>query len=367
MKILFHINSMGRGGAERVVSILSKRFAEQGHEVIVATQWIAENEYSLASQVRRISVGLTQEDASKNRIQKAFCRLFRLRTCITKEKPDLVISFCSKANFRSAFSLIGKKIPLLVSVRNNPVEDYAPHKWATAWMEHKAAGCVFQTPDAQAFFSPKFQRKSTIIWNPIAENYLNQSKEEQLQSTDRVKEIVTVGRISEQKNQLLLLKAFALLAKKYPEYRLKLYGGIEKQEVYDVLQQYIREQSLQDRVSFMGTVDSVREEIYNASLFVLPSDFEGMPNALIEAMAIGLPVVSTDCPCGGSRMLIEEKKTGMLTPVGDVQALADAMDYMLQDMERAHHMGQQAKKILEKVHPDTICQEWLTYMGQLKK
>lgn len=367
MKVFFHLNSMGRGGAERVVSILSNRFAELGHEVVVATQWISEKEYPLSASVRRISVGLTEEDENKNRIQKAFCRLFRLRSSITKEKPDLVVSFCCKANFRSAFSLLGKKIPLLVSVRNNPEEDYKPHKWITAWMEHKASGCVFQTPDAQAYFSPKLQAKSRIIYNPIDESYLTLQKEKRLKDEDRVKEIVTVGRITEQKNQLLLLKAFTFIADKYPEYRLKIYGDVESPRVYEALQQYVEEQKLQDRVLFMGTVDSVREEIYNASLFVLSSDYEGMPNALIEAMAMGLPCISTDCPCGGARMLIEEKKTGMLTPVGDQKALAEAMDYMLQNRECALQMGLEAENIIKRVHPDTICNEWLTYIEQLIK
>lgn len=365
MKILFHLNSMGRGGAERVVSILSKGFAKQGHEVIVATQWVSEREYELDAKVRRISVGLTEADEGKNRIQKAACRLFRLRACVTQEKPDLVISFCCKANFRSAFSLIGKNIPLLVSVRNDPKTDYAPHRFPTAWMAHKAAGCVFQTPDAKVFFTKKLQKKSRIIFNPIAENYLSPGIEDKLQPSDRKKEIVSVGRITEQKNQMLLLRAFEKIASKYPEYVVKFYGDIQSQTCLDELRLYIEKNQLKDRVFFMETTDSIREEIANASLFVLSSDYEGMPNALMEALVMGLPSVSTDCPCGGSRLLIEDKVSGLLTPVGDVNALAEAMDYMLQDMQRAHQMGQNAKKIKEKVHPDTICQEWMTYIEEL--
>ena len=365
MKILFHLNSMGRGGAERVVSILSKGFAQQGHDVIVATQWFSEKEYALDERVRRISVGLTDEDADKNRLQKAFCRLFRLRSCVTKENPDLVISFCCKANYRSAFTLFGKKIPLLISVRNDPKMDYASHKLANMWMEHKATGCVFQTPDAQAFFSPKLQKKSKIIFNPIAENYLTEEIEDKIQAKDRKKEIVTAGRIAKQKNHMLLLHAFQKIAATYPEYTLKIYGDVQDQECLDEMQAYIKQHHLEERIYILGATDSIREEIANASLFVLSSDYEGMPNALMEALVMGIPSISTDCPCGGSRLLIEDGVSGLLTPVGDVDALSQAMDTMLQDIEHAHCMGQEARKIKEKVHPDTICREWMNYIEEL--
>ncbi len=102
MKILFHINSLGRGGAERVVSILANQFAKDGNDVLVATQWYAEDEYPLSESVRRIPVGLTDADDKKGRVGKAVARLSRLRRCIRTEQPDVVISFCNKANFRSA-------------------------------------------------------------------------------------------------------------------------------------------------------------------------------------------------------------------------------------------------------------------------
>ena len=122
MKIVFHLNSMGRGGAEHVVSILSHKLAQAGHDVTITTQWYSENEYEIDPKVKRVHVGLTEADVNSGRIKKAFSRLFRLRDFIKKENPDLVISFCSKANFRSAFSLFGMNTPLIVSVRNNPVE-----------------------------------------------------------------------------------------------------------------------------------------------------------------------------------------------------------------------------------------------------
>ncbi|MCM1046835.1 MAG: glycosyltransferase [Clostridiales bacterium] len=364
MKILFHINSMGRGGAEHVVSVLSHTFIQRGYEVILTTQWRSEDEYETDEQVRRIHVGLTDKDINHGRLYNAWLRFVRLRKCIRAEKPDLVISFCNKANFRSAFAMFGMKTPLIISVRNDPQVDYAPYKIPTWYMENKASGGVFQTPDAMRFFSKKFQQKSCIIFNPLSEKYLN-SEDKVSHSLIRDNEIVTVGRISRQKNQLLLLRAFQIIAQKYPAYILKIYGVVEEQDCYEELQRYIDSAGLENKVFFMGVTDILHEEIQNAAVFVLTSDYEGMPNALIEAMALGLPCIATDCPCGGSALLVQNEISGILVPTGQVEPLWQALDYMLSNPEKAEAMGQNAKKILAKVQPDKICDEWIKYISEI--
>ena len=357
---------MGRGGAEHVVSILSHKMAQSGHEVVIATQWFSENEYALDPKVKRISVGLTDSEDNLGRIKKAFVRLFRLRDVIKQENPDLVISFCAKANFRSAFSLLGMNTPLIVSVRNNPVEDYKGHFISTKLMEKKAAGCVFQTPDAMSFFSKSFQKKSVIIFNPIAEEYLDVRSERQNNPVTRNNVIVNVGRVSKQKNQLLLLKAFKKIAGDYPDHVLHIYGDIQEKDIFDEMNKYLTANNLSDRVSFMGTVNSMKEEISDCAMFVLSSDFEGMPNSLIEAMALGLPSISTDCPCGGSRLLIDDHKSGILVPVKDEEALAAAMGSLLKDRDYAESLGNNALSVIDKVHPDKICKEWENYISGIR-
>jgi len=361
MKILFHLNSMGRGGAEHVVSILSRKFSAAGHGVIVATEWFSENEYPLGDNVKRINVGLSESEETRGRLSKAFTRLARLRKCIKKESPDLVISFCAKANFRSAFSLFGMKTPLIVSVRNNPVEDYAGHRFSTRYMEKKAAGCVFQTPDAMNYFSKDFRDRSVIIFNPIDEDFLAPLPETLPLSNE--KKIVNIGRISKQKNQMLLLKAFNKVSKSHPDYTLCIYGGSQEDDIYFSLKKYVEENALTEKVKFMDVSSNIREEIMGSAMFVLSSDFEGMPNVLIEAMALGIPSISTDCPCGGSRMLIDDNVSGLLVPVGDAEALSNAMDKILSDKEYAKELGNNAKSIVSKVLPDKICKEWEEFIS----
>jgi glycosyltransferase involved in cell wall biosynthesis len=364
MKILFHLNDMGRGGAQRVVGILGNAFAREGHQVIIATQWFAENEYKIDKSIQRISVGLNNEDEKKGRISKAVIRYLRLRKCIMYNKPDIVISFCSKANFRCAFAMMGIKTPLLVSVRNDPSIDYAPYRIPTWYMERKAEGCVFQTPDAMKFFGKKLQHKSRIILNPISEQYISPNISA---TVDRQKEIVTVGRITSQKNHMLLFEAFNEIQLKYPEYVLKIYGDIQDNDVYEKLKQYMYDNRLETKIVFMGSKLNPGDYIKDAAMFVLSSDYEGMPNALIEAMVLGIPVISTDCPCGGPRMLIDDGKNGVLVPVGNEKGLAEAMEYIITHKKESNSMGTKAKKIVELVKPDKICSQWMEYILELVK
>lgn len=360
-KILFHINSMGKGGAERVISILSRYFSQDGNDVVVTTLWTAKEEYPLDERVRRIHVGLMPEEESRGRVYKALVRIFRYRQCILKEKPDIVISFCANANFRSAYSLIGTGIPLLVSVRNDPKKDYAPYPKKCRFMTKKAAGCVFQTPDAKKFFEESLQKKSKIIWNPLDEKYLcNQ----EAPAKQRDKTIVTVGRITRQKNQLLLLEAFWEICDEFPEYQLQIYGEAGSDGVKEELEAFCIEHKIADRVSFMGASSTLEKDIRNAGLFVLSSDYEGMPNALIEAMAMGLPCVATDCPCGGSALLMKQYG-GILVPIGAKEELAQTMRRVLSDAELAERIGMQARGVIERVNPQKIYQEWKDYVETL--
>lgn len=370
MKILFHINCLGRGGAERVVSVLSDYFAKDGNTVVVTTLWQDLEEYPLNKAVRRISVGLKAGEQNKGRIYKLLARFFRLRKAIKTEKPDIVVSFCASANFRCAYSMAGINIPLLVSVRNDPQSDYVPYKRATRHMVKKAAGCVFQTKAAMESFPKDFQKKSRVIFNPIDESFLEYGGLNK-DISQREPRIVTVGRVTRQKNQLLLVRAFERIHDELPQYTLEIYGevgdGVVKGEIAD----FCNSTGIADKVKFMGVSDTVYKDISSASLFVLSSEYEGMPNALMEAMALGLPVISTDCPCYGPSTLIEQGKSGILVPMGDVDTMVDdmaaAMKKVLGCREYAQGLGENAAKIKNLAAPNVIYQEWKQYVDDIER
>lgn len=360
-KLLFHINSMGKGGAERVVSVLSQMFAGDGYEVVIVTLWRAKEEYPLAEGIRRINLGDDAKLEREGRIRLAVGRLWTLRMLIRKEDPDLVISFCNKANFRCAYCMVGMQIPLLVSVRNDPRIDYFPHKGGVSQMKRRASGCVFQTEDALGCFDERFQKKSRVIWNPVDEKYLVDEE----RTAGGAKYLVTVGRLSTQKNQLLLLKAFSIIRKELPGYQLRIYGEESEPGVKETLTEYIKQEQMQDCVLFMGQSSYLEKEIRDASLFILSSDYEGMPNALMEAMAMGIPVISTDCPCGGPAELIEDGVSGLLVPVGEEKELAVAIMRVLRDPGLWERLSRNGMEIRKKVSPDRIYREWRAYVDEI--
>lgn len=368
-KVLFHIHSLSRGGAERVMSVLINDFAADGIEVVLVTLWRDKVEYPISDKVRRIVLDeqvAGQDNASKvTRAKTVLHRYTGLRKVIKDEKPDIVVTFCNKANFRAAIAMKGIDTPLLVSVRNNPDKDYAPFKRQTKIMEKRANGCVFQTEDAAKFFSERLIKQSRTIWNPIDEKYLTAQKREINDKT--VKRIVTAGRISAQKNQLMLVKAFNRIKEQYPQAIIDIYGGDFKDGSKEKIEQYIKDNNLTSKVHFAGLSGQIEKDIRDAYMFVLPSDYEGMPNALIEAMALGIPVISTDCPCGGPKSIIEDGKNGYLVPVGDDEAMAKAMTELLADEKKADQIGAEATKIIESVKTDTICTQWKEYIQELIK
>lgn len=176
---------------------------------------------------------------------------------------------------------------------------------------------------------------------------------------ERENVIVSVGRLVEQKNQKVLINAFSKIAKKYPEYKLKIFG---EGNLREELQKQIDDLNMKDKIYLCGVCDNIKEQLEKAKIFVLPSNYEGMPNALIEAMASGCSVISTDCPCGGPRELIENNKNGILVPVNNEQELSNKIEYLIKNEEKAKIMGENAKKVQEKLNPDNILKQWENYI-----
>lgn len=359
-KIMFHLNSLGKGGAERVVSLLANEFVKYGVEVVIATEWQAEEEYEVEKTVRRIHAGLLKEDETASRLAKQWIRIRNLRKVLLKERPDVLISFCVKANYRAMMASTGTGIPVIVSVRNDPKIDYVGR--ANGVMNkvflNRAAGCVFQTEEAKEFFDEVLQKKSRIICNPVNEKYLKADRKTPM------KKIVCVGRLVAQKNQMLLVNAFEKILQTYPDYHLYLYGDGSDNECKDELLKYVSGK-LEKQVHFMGLSNTLEKDMADAAMFVLPSNYEGMPNALMEAMALGLPVISTDCPCGGSRYWISSGKTGQLVPVKNAEAMAEAIKYYIKNPKEAEKMGMNARERLKEATLDKVFEQWNRYIFEV--
>lgn len=363
-KIAFHLNSLQQGGAERVVSNLANRFAKEGYEVVIATEWYGTDEFALDQKVRRVHVGLTKEDENRSRISKMLRRIWYLRRFMKKEKPDVVVAFTRGVLYRALAAGIGTGIPVVISVRTDPVGHYdkKADKLRIPLLFPHAAGCVFQTEGAKAFFAPYLQENSRIILNPLNPKYVGVPE-----PAVRTKDVVQSGRLVDFKNQPMLIRAFLKVHEKHPDYALKIYGPDSKDGTKEILESIIHENYAEDFVKLMGGSNTLEKDLADAALYAFSSDWEGLPNALMEAMALGLPVVSTDCPCGGPKTLIEDGVNGLLVPIMDEKAMTDGILRLIEDRELAERLGREARKISERANEDAVFEQWQTYLQECCK
>ncbi len=359
--IAFHLNCLCQGGAERVVSNLANRFAQEGYKVYVATEWYDENEFELDERVTRVHVGLRDGDEKKNRVTKFLLRVKYLKEFVREYNPDVLVAFAHRANYR-ALMAAGDKLPVVISVRNNPIGYYDAFsdKIQIRWLFPKAAGCVFQTQEQKEFFKPYLQDNSVVIMNPINSKYfaVNRSKTPE-------KSVVHHARLVHFKNQAMLIRAFLKVHESHPDYCLKIYGPDSKDGTKEKLQKIISDNSAESFVKLMGPSDSLEKEIPKGEVYGYSSNYEGMPNSLLEAMAMGMPVVATDCPCGGPRAVIRDGENGFLIAVGDEDALADRLSTLIDDKALADRMGEKAKEIEKIASTDAIFNQWKDYLEKV--
>ena len=361
-KIAFHLNCLEQGGAERVVSNLADQFAKEGYEVLIATEWCGENEFQIDRRVRRVHVGLKDGDDKKNRITQFLLRVKYLHRFIKTEKPDILIAFAQRANYRALMASFGTNVPVMISIRTDPVGHY------DAWSDKlqipllfpRASGCVFQTEGQKEFFAPYLQKNSRIILNPLNDKYIGQPE-----PLHRKKEVVQSGRLVDFKNQPMLLRAFVRVHEKHPDHILRIYGGDSLDGTRQILEGIIAENKAQDYIKLMGASDTLERDLTDAAVYAFSSDWEGMPNALLEAMALGLPIVATDCPCGGPRTVITDGVNGLLIPVKDQQALEDGINKLIEDPEYAQKLGREARHIAQKANAQAIFEQWQSYIDEI--
>lgn len=355
-KILFYIGSLAKGGAERVLVNLAEYFVSKDYEVTILTKCKDKEEYAISDGIHRIPYDLSEEEAKVNRINKFGVRIKKLRKIFSEEKPDVIVSFLGKNNFLSVMAAKKLNIPVVVSVRATPSEEYKNllMRIMVNPIFRKAAGVVLQTNDARDFFKKDVAKKAVVLPNSIHPDFLKG-----LYAGEKDNTIITVGRLDDNKNQLMLIDAFIKIANEFPETSLILYGDGPKRKEWEEL---VNQSGYGERIAFTGRISNVNERIHKDKIFVLPSRTEGMPNALIEAMALGLACVSTDCPCGGPKELLGNNENGLLVPVDNVDAMADALRKLLQNEELIKTYGEKAYAKAKELHPDKVNRMWEEYL-----
>ena len=392
-EIVFLIKVMNGGGAERVVSLLSSTVAEKGFKTtLILTHQskkeallndinpdikvislpdeiknfkinrLAQNVIMLAARlVGKMSLLFGEKAKYKSSVLKYLSRNFKevkyLKKYFKEHKTSSAVAFLYDSIFLSLLSK-GNRNKLIISERGDP-EQSAHSKTTMAFLKsefQKADEFVFQSPDAQKWYEENTSVKGTVIFNPIKadlpESYYG----------ERQKKIVNFCRISAQKNLLLLVDAFEKFNINFPDYELYIIGdpvGNDAEGYIDLVKERIEKTSCKNKIFLLPSRRDIHNEIRDYAMFVSSSDFEGMSNSMLEAMAIGLPVVCTDCPAGGARAVIKDGENGLLVPVGDSERLYLAMKRVAEDKDLAERLSQNAVSVRESQSLEKIIEKWM--------
>lgn len=353
-KIAIITRNMLGGGAERVIAQLIKYFDNINIECILITIDDEEIFYELPYKTNIVAIG----EKSSNKIKDRILRYIDVRNIVKKTNPDIVLSMPEDIGIYVIPALLGTGIPLVISERNNPwiMPDVKVTRGLRKVFYHFVDGFIFQTEMAASFFSKSIQNKGIILPNPLEverlpEKYIG----------ERRKEVVAAGRLTEQKNFKLLIEAFSEFYKSNNDYKLIIYG---EGRLRDELVNMASEKMPSSAFLFPGITKDLLEKINGASMFILSSSYEGVPNVLIEAMAMGMPVIATDCPSGGPKMLISNEENGLLVPVNNKYALIEAME-KLKDNAFAEEMGNNALVLRKKLGSKIIYEKWINYLNEI--
>ena len=399
--IVFVIGNYKNGGVAVRSTNLANAFAEKGYKVtILVTKNISDNvffEQHKNVQVISLSdyIKAHKEDVNVLKYQKkltntiSFIKRLRYITCFFSEIDSVLaekVRNIRKSRELSIFAVNYQEcvyIPFGIGCYEKAFFAVKPFGSKTIYAERnasevefpkdevkrnrlvelvcKADGVVLQTEDEFNFYGDKL-KKATVINNPVKadlpERFIGERK----------KVIVNFCRVSEQKNLPLLFDAMIKLHNDYPEYVLDIYGNTVEKHEEELLEEYkqlIKTLGAESYIKLLPPSKDVHKLVRDSAMFVSSSDFEGLSNSMIEAMATGLPCVCTDCLGGGAREMITDGENGLLVPIKDPEALYLAMKRFIEEPKLAEKCSINAEKKREELSLPVIAGKWLDYIESI--
>jgi GalNAc-alpha-(1->4)-GalNAc-alpha-(1->3)-diNAcBac-PP-undecaprenol alpha-1,4-N-acetyl-D-galactosaminyltransferase len=353
-RVILTIGNLDCGGAQRVLVDMANHWAELGWNVTLAT-WTgggAPYFYDMNPRITVVSLNQASARASLTSfvlLKSLVIRMLNLRRLVAEQKPDAVLSFIDVSNILTITSMAVLGVRVVVSERTNPCENNTISgvwKFLRRLSYRRAAAVVAQTDDAAQWLDKQCRIQSLVIPNAIR----------RMRKVDavRIPLILAIGRLSPEKGIDTLLRAFALISNKFNEWRLVIAGDGPEQATLIGLREELH---LIHQVDFVGEVRDVEEWLARAGLVVHASRREGFPNVVLEAMAMGAPVVCTNCRSGPSD-IIRDRVNGRLIPVDDIRALADAMAELIENPELRLQLATEALKVRQSYEQNVIMNRW---------
>lgn len=356
MRITLVISRLGSGGADRVMSLMANHWVEHGRKVTLVTLGGEADWYGLHPSVKRVRLDLLSSSPHIGRaLRNNLERVKRLRRELRRSRPDVAIAFGDATNVLTLIASFGLRIPVIVSERIDPRHHPIGLIWTglRSLLYPSAKALVVQTDAVRDWAKTVVKEKAIyIIPNPL-KPVLNGSEFNASRCSDD-RTLVAVGRLNRQKGFDLLLRALAKCIEKHAVWSLVILGEGEERGSLEAL---VAELGLKDKVSLPGRVKEPAQILQRADLFVLASRYEGFPNVLLEAMACGLAVISTDC-ASGPRAIIRDGLDGVLVPPNSIDALALAMDRLMANEAERQRLGARAVEVVERFSIDKIMKMW---------
>lgn len=352
MKINFLIGGLSGGGAERVICNIANYAVKSNWQVTIITMADDKPSYPLSNKVNRTILLYNHERGGF--VHNSYLRIRRLIKILKASSVDAYVVFLPTTIIISLLLKCFTKAKVIVSERNIPTSYSLFTRIMLKLICRKADAWVFQTEDALKFYGKNNLKSFCIIPNAVNPEFLCRKR-----TASHNNKIISIGRLNEQKNQSLLIKSFADLIKDYPSLQLVIFG---EGPLREQLERQIEELGISNHVSLPGYSEDIVHELESCYMFVLSSNWEGIPNSLLEAMCVGVPCIATDCDGGGAKLLIENYHNGILIPKNNKEVLTESIKQLISNDDLYHLLSDNALKVNKEYNPNAIYAKWLSFI-----